>query len=223
MQPTGKPGDDLATVNHPYVTQHEGEDAIISVAEDAELELQVEIVEIGLGDVKQSFVATGRALKKIRDRKLYRKTDKTFEKFVDRRFGLSRSSAYNYIHAAENVQRAGHSVPAPGSMRAALAKTKKAVTLEAAKPELVPAPPHPALPAPPNDPLLTADEKRRRRWELRLALQGFLESLRPNHKIDDIKTAIGEDIKALLGDRAESFTVVPLEPNLDLMEPTRSV
>jgi hypothetical protein len=77
------------------------DDLIISTDDDQEsLAVLVDIVETGLAEVEQSYIPIGKALAQIRDRKLYRETHETFEKFVTFRFGLSRSSAYNYINAA---------------------------------------------------------------------------------------------------------------------------
>jgi hypothetical protein len=92
-----------------------------------------EIVITGLDDIELSWIAIGNALAKICERKLYRETHKTFEGFVKARFGLSQSSAYNYIDASGYVQRAGQT-PALDSIRAALAAKKKA------KPEPEPKP-----------------------------------------------------------------------------------
>jgi hypothetical protein len=215
------------TQPHELTQPHEemSKGQIISAAEHTELEALVEIVESGLDDVKQSFVAIGEALAEIRDRGLW-KTHKTFVSFAQSRFGLKRSSTYNYIRAAEFVQRAGHLVPAPASLRAALAKkqkaaeTKKAVTLEAGKPKLAPGLPLPAFAASSRDPPLTADETRH--LEFLLALAKYLEPVAPNRKIEELKVTMGEGSTLLLGDLAEPFEVMPLPPTMDLMGCKRS-
>lgn len=48
-----------------------------------------------------SFVIVGEALKEIRDSKLYRESHKTFEKYVDQKWGLERRRAYQLIDAAD--------------------------------------------------------------------------------------------------------------------------
>ncbi len=53
--------------------------------------------------VQQAFVIAGDALKRLRDRKLYRETHKTFESYVKERFDFSRSAAYYLIDASEVV------------------------------------------------------------------------------------------------------------------------
>jgi UDP-N-acetylmuramoylalanine-D-glutamate ligase len=48
-----------------------------------------------------SFVVVGEALKEIRDAKLYRESHKTFEKYVDDKWGLERRRAYQLIEASD--------------------------------------------------------------------------------------------------------------------------
>jgi hypothetical protein len=48
-----------------------------------------------------SFVVVGEALKEIRDSKLYRESYKTFEKYVDLKWGIERRRAYQLIDASE--------------------------------------------------------------------------------------------------------------------------
>jgi hypothetical protein len=55
------------------------------------------IIRIGLG----TFVEVGLALKEIQDQRLYRRTDKTFEDYLQRAVGLSRPYAYNLIESAK--------------------------------------------------------------------------------------------------------------------------
>lgn len=53
---------------------------------------------------KQTFVAVGAALQKIRDQKLYREQYATFEDYCRERWGWSRQRAYQIISAAEVVK-----------------------------------------------------------------------------------------------------------------------
>lgn len=55
------------------------------------------IIRIGLS----TFVEVGLALKEIQDQRLYRKTDKTFEEYLQRAMGMSRPYAYNLIESAK--------------------------------------------------------------------------------------------------------------------------
>ncbi|MEK0447133.1 MAG: hypothetical protein RLZZ399_2454 [Verrucomicrobiota bacterium] len=55
------------------------------------------IIRIGLA----TFVEVGLALKEIQDGRLYRKTDATFEEYLQRAMGLSRPYAYNLIESAK--------------------------------------------------------------------------------------------------------------------------
>jgi hypothetical protein len=80
--------------------------------------------------------------------------------------------------------------------------------------------PHRALPAPKPEPPPTAAEPpltpvEKRRWAFRVAVRTFLEEIAPNQRTEELKITLGEEIKALLGDRAQSFTVVPLESTID--------
>jgi hypothetical protein len=51
-----------------------------------------------------SFVVVGEALKEIRDGKLYREAYKTFEKYVDEKWGMQRAHAYRLIEASDVKQ-----------------------------------------------------------------------------------------------------------------------
>jgi site-specific DNA-methyltransferase (adenine-specific) len=55
------------------------------------------VIERGLA----TFVEVGRALERIRDRKLYRQTHSTFEDYCRERWGISRGHAYRQIDAAQ--------------------------------------------------------------------------------------------------------------------------
>lgn len=52
---------------------------------------------------KGAFVASGRALETIRDRKLYRVQYPTFEKYCEEKWGWKKSQAYRLIEAAQTV------------------------------------------------------------------------------------------------------------------------
>lgn len=51
--------------------------------------------------VQQAFFIAGKALKLLRDKRLYRETHATFEAYVKERFDYTRSAAYNLISAAD--------------------------------------------------------------------------------------------------------------------------
>lgn len=53
--------------------------------------------------VERSFVEAGRALRRLRDGKLYRSTHKTFEDYAKDRFGFARRHPYRLIEAAEVI------------------------------------------------------------------------------------------------------------------------
>ncbi len=64
------------------------------------------IIRIGLS----TFVEVGLALKEIQDQRLYRRTDKTFEDYLQRSMGLSRPYAYNLIESAKLMRELRTSV-----------------------------------------------------------------------------------------------------------------
>jgi len=64
------------------------------------------IIRIGLS----TFVEVGLALKEIQDQRLYRRTDKTFEEYLQRSMGLSRPYAYNLIESAKLMRELRTSV-----------------------------------------------------------------------------------------------------------------
>jgi hypothetical protein len=76
------------------------------------------------------------------------------------------------------------------------------------------APLHEPPPPPPRDPPLTQEEKRH--WNFHCAVVKFLEETPQNRKTEEIRVTLGQEMSALLGDRAVPFTVVPLEPTFDL-------
>ncbi|MBW4505527.1 MAG: hypothetical protein KME64_03300 [Scytonematopsis contorta HA4267-MV1] len=58
--------------------------------------------------IERSFYEAGKALKEIRDRRLYRSTHKTFESYCQDRFGYNNSRSYQMMDAAtvvENLQK----------------------------------------------------------------------------------------------------------------------
>ncbi|HAX77258.1 MAG TPA: hypothetical protein DCY88_15845 [Cyanobacteria bacterium UBA11372] len=68
------------------------------------------IVEQGL----QTFYEVGKALIEIRDRKLYRESQKTFEDYCRYRWSIGRQRAYQFISAAqvmENLSTNGRQIP----------------------------------------------------------------------------------------------------------------
>ena len=50
--------------------------------------------------VERAFYEAGRALRELRDRRLYRSTHKSFEDYVQDRFGMKRAHSYRLIEAA---------------------------------------------------------------------------------------------------------------------------
>jgi hypothetical protein len=50
--------------------------------------------------VERAFYQAGKALKELRDRRLYRSTHPTFEEYVQDRFGMKRAHSYRLIEAA---------------------------------------------------------------------------------------------------------------------------
>lgn len=67
----------------------------ITHEEAKELKTLERVVERGMA----TFVEVGNALKKIRDKKLYREEYKTFERYVQERWGFSKTYANNLINA----------------------------------------------------------------------------------------------------------------------------
>ena len=53
--------------------------------------------------VERAFYLAGCALRELRDRKLYRSTHETFEKYCQDRFGMQRRHPYRLIDAASVV------------------------------------------------------------------------------------------------------------------------
>lgn len=71
----------------------------LTVIEQTELTQHEEIIERGL----KTFVDVGSALMAIRDKRLYRQTHGTFEKYCLDRWGMEVSGVYRYIEAAQVV------------------------------------------------------------------------------------------------------------------------
>ncbi len=91
--------------------------------------------------VERAFYLAGRALRELRDRRLYRSTHKTFEEYCRERFGFTRDSAYLKIGAADiyenleqNLPTNGRHLPLPTNERQlrhlAKAKLEPAVQVE---------------------------------------------------------------------------------------------
>jgi hypothetical protein len=58
--------------------------------------------------VERSFYEAGKALRELRDRRLYRNSHKTFEEYCKDRFRYNRSRSYQFIDAAtvmDNLQK----------------------------------------------------------------------------------------------------------------------
>jgi len=67
-------------------------------------------LEATIAEGISSFVSVGEALKEIRDAKLYRESYKTFEKYVDDKWGMQKSQAYRLIDASVVSQNLSHNV-----------------------------------------------------------------------------------------------------------------
>jgi len=62
-------------------------------------------LEAVIGKYRQDFVAVGKALSEIRDARLYQKLSfKTFERYVNARWDMSKSQAYRLIEAFEVLE-----------------------------------------------------------------------------------------------------------------------
>ena len=70
---------------------------VLNVVERRSLESLEKVIERGV----ESFLATGSALKEIRDQRLYREGHKTFEAYVKARWEFDRSRAYQLIDASD--------------------------------------------------------------------------------------------------------------------------
>ena len=72
----------------------------LTVPERARLQECEEVIEKNI----RGFLATGHALAEIRDRRLYRETHKTFERYCKKQWDLGKTHAYRQIASYEVVQ-----------------------------------------------------------------------------------------------------------------------
>lgn len=89
---------------------------MLTVVEAGRLSELEDCIERGL----QTFVEVGTALAEIRDSRLYRDTHGTFEDYCRKRWGLTRSYAYEIMDAsavAKNVRNSGHELTAVSQAR----------------------------------------------------------------------------------------------------------
>lgn len=70
---------------------------VLNVVERRSLEKLEEVIESGVA----SFLATGSAMKEIRDQRLYREGYKTFESYLKAKWGFDRSYAHRLIDASD--------------------------------------------------------------------------------------------------------------------------
>jgi hypothetical protein len=79
------------------MSKAEAVSTVLDVVERRSLENLEKVIERGV----ESFLATGSALKEIRDQRLYREGHKTFEAYVKARWEFDRSRAYQLIEASD--------------------------------------------------------------------------------------------------------------------------
>ena len=70
--------------------------------------------------VERAFYEAGRALRELRDRRLYRSTHKTFEEYCSDRFGFKRRHPYQLIDAANVVDNLSACAPTEQSKMCAI-------------------------------------------------------------------------------------------------------
>ncbi len=70
---------------------------VLSVVERRSLEKLEKVIESGV----ESFLATGSAMKEIRDQRLYREGHRTFESYLKTKWGFDRSYAHRLIDASD--------------------------------------------------------------------------------------------------------------------------
>ncbi|MGK7897738.1 MAG: hypothetical protein AB4372_30005 [Xenococcus sp. (in: cyanobacteria)] len=75
---------------------------IITILEPLTLEEESERLRLER-QVEREFYQAGLALQKLRDKKLYRSTHKTFQEYCQDRFGFTKRSAYYLIDAVKIV------------------------------------------------------------------------------------------------------------------------
>ncbi|WP_009630480.1 hypothetical protein [Synechocystis sp. PCC 7509] len=104
------------TVHTTAITVHESKELTTDEEQERHrLELKVEL----------GFQEAVKALKQLRDKKLYRSTHQTFEDYVVERFGMQRAHAYRLINAAvviENLSPIGDILPITESLCREVAK-----------------------------------------------------------------------------------------------------
>ena len=84
----------------------------VSVLEDSELSAEEESDRLSLErQVERAFYQAGKALKELRDRRLYRSTHKTFPEYLKDRFGMKQSRSYQLIDAVKVVDNLSAKVP----------------------------------------------------------------------------------------------------------------
>ena len=90
--------------------------AMVATAEMSQSEFrELKRLEGVVATGQATFLEVGRALAAIRDKRLYRLKHKTFEAYVEARFDIARSTAYQMIgsaQAVEIVRNCGHCPPA---------------------------------------------------------------------------------------------------------------
>lgn len=102
---TGSELDGLEHKQHPFLASRRAVSAApiilpLTPTEKEELSSLEVIVSAGL----KSFWEAGKALRKIRDRGLYRDTHKTFEAYCEEKWEMSRAEAYRQIGAASVIE-----------------------------------------------------------------------------------------------------------------------
>ena len=89
------------------MSKAEAVSTVLDVVERRSLENLEKVIESGV----ESFLATGSALKEIRDQRLYREGFKTFEAYVKARWEFQKSYADKLIGSLEVKQNLGTMVP----------------------------------------------------------------------------------------------------------------
>lgn len=77
--------------------------------------------ETTINDGVESYIKVGCSLMTIRDQRLYRETDKTFEAYCQRRWNFTRRNANYLITAADTAKDLGSMLPKPVNARQAVA------------------------------------------------------------------------------------------------------
>ena len=85
------------------------------IEQDQSLSQLESVIERG----KKAFVEVGKALAEIQVRGLYKRTHATFESYCRGRWGFSRQTIYNYIHATEVVKNVQSTVQSQPSLQQA--------------------------------------------------------------------------------------------------------